>query len=159
MGDGYRRARSGGNLPSLKPGEILGAGALADRVRLSALAGAAAFGCGAPPLSADADFPHRPPSPRRASPAPRATGRGVGRGDIGRVRWSVGRPPLPRRARRGAKRVMSDNTGGEPSTAPAFPDKSRRAVPPTPGERFIRLARGAGGFDANRHRQGRPPAP
>jgi hypothetical protein len=36
--------RSGGSLPSLKPGEILGAGALADRGCLSALAGGGAFG-------------------------------------------------------------------------------------------------------------------
>jgi hypothetical protein len=36
--------RSGGSLPSLKPGEILGAGALAGRARLSALAAGGAFG-------------------------------------------------------------------------------------------------------------------
>ena len=35
---GSHDQRSGGSLPSLKPGEILGAGALADRARLSALA-------------------------------------------------------------------------------------------------------------------------
>ena len=40
-----RDQRSGGSLPSLKPGEVFGAGALADRARLSALAGGGPFGC------------------------------------------------------------------------------------------------------------------
>jgi hypothetical protein len=40
-----RDQRSGGSLPSLKPGEILGAGALADRAPLSTFAAGGAFGC------------------------------------------------------------------------------------------------------------------
>jgi hypothetical protein len=54
--------RSGSSLPSWKPGEILGAGALADRARWSAQAAGGAFGFGvgfdaAPELS----FPGKEP--------------------------------------------------------------------------------------------------
>jgi hypothetical protein len=79
--------RSGGSLPSLKPGEILGAGALADRVRLLALAGGSAFGSGAgfgafKGAFCAFDFRSAPRPP--ACPAPRGADRGAGRGDNGR---------------------------------------------------------------------------
>ena len=71
---GRSAVQSGGSLPSLKPGEILGAGALADRAALSPLAAGVAFGSGLAP---------RPP---RASLKPRATERGEERAETCRLR-------------------------------------------------------------------------